>query len=75
MCNTGVGLTPLVDGKVHHFEFRGVYDGVSILGDRETEPAPAPLPAELAERPIPPIERGPTLHSAVSPRFTTPNAS
>ncbi len=36
MCNTGVGLTPLVDGKVHHFEFRGVYDGVSILGDRET---------------------------------------
>ena len=36
MCNTGVGLTPLVDGKVHHFEFRGLYDGVSILGDRET---------------------------------------
>ncbi len=29
-------MTPLVDGQVHSFEFRGLYDGVSILGDRET---------------------------------------
>ena len=36
VCNTGVSLTPLVDGKVHHFESRGLYDGVSILWDEET---------------------------------------
>jgi len=29
-------LTPFVDGKVHHFESRGLYDGVSILWDEET---------------------------------------
>ena len=43
--------------------------------ERVVAPAPAPFPAELAERPIPPIEPRPTLHSAMSPRFTTPNAS
>ena len=36
VCNTGVSLTPSVDGKVHHFESRGLYDGVSILWDEET---------------------------------------
>ncbi len=29
-------MTPVIDGKTHHFEFRGLYDGVSILMDRET---------------------------------------
>jgi hypothetical protein len=29
-------LTPLVDGKVHRFETRGLYDGVSILWDEES---------------------------------------
>jgi hypothetical protein len=29
-------LTPVIDGKTYHFEFRGLYDGVSILMDRET---------------------------------------
>ena len=29
-------MTPLVDGEVYHFVSRGLYDGVSILWDRET---------------------------------------
>lgn len=29
-------MTPLIDGTVYHFEWRGLYDGVSILMDRET---------------------------------------
>jgi hypothetical protein len=29
-------LTPFVDGMVHHFESRGLYNGVSILWDEET---------------------------------------
>ena len=29
-------MTPLIDGQIHHFEFRGLYDGVTILADRET---------------------------------------
>lgn len=36
VCNTGVGLTPTIDGELHHFESRGLYDGVSILWDEET---------------------------------------
>ena len=35
-CNTGVSLTPLVNGEVHHFENRGLYDGLSTLWDEET---------------------------------------
>lgn len=30
-------MTPTVDGRRLHFESRGLYDGVSILWDRETE--------------------------------------
>ena len=30
-------MTPVIDGKIHHFAFRGLYDGVSILTDYETE--------------------------------------
>lgn len=36
VCNTGVGLTPRVSGRILHFESRGLYDGVSVLWDRET---------------------------------------
>lgn len=36
MCNTGVRLTPSLDGRLLHFEFAGLYDGVSILRDLET---------------------------------------
>ncbi len=36
VCNTGVSLTPSIDGKLYHFESRGLYDGVSLLRDDET---------------------------------------
>lgn len=35
-CNTGLSLTPLINGEVHHFESRGLYDGLSTLWDEET---------------------------------------
>ena len=30
-------MTPVIDGETYHFETRGIYEGVSILYDRETE--------------------------------------
>ncbi len=29
-------MTPSIDGEIHHFEFGGLYDGVSVLRDFET---------------------------------------
>ena len=29
-------MTPIIDGEVHHFRSRGLYDGLSLLGDEET---------------------------------------
>jgi len=37
VCNSGMGMTPVVDGRVHHFEAGGLYNGVVILKDAETE--------------------------------------
>ena len=36
MCNTGVGLTPIVDGTLHHFSAGGLCDGLVLLIDDET---------------------------------------
>lgn len=36
ICNTGVGLTPTVDGTVHHFAAQGLYNGLFLMVDRET---------------------------------------
>ncbi len=36
ICNTGVGMTPVVDGAVHHFSAGGLYDGLVLLIDDET---------------------------------------
>lgn len=36
VCNTGVRLTPIVEGRPLQFETRGLYEGVSILWDQET---------------------------------------
>ncbi len=33
MCNTGVSWTPLAEGKVHHFEVRGLYNGETLRPD------------------------------------------
>lgn len=37
VCHSGVGMTPLVNGKVHHFQVGGLYNGVAILTDDETD--------------------------------------
>lgn len=36
MCNSGVGLTPIVDGQIHHFSAGGLYNGLILLIDDET---------------------------------------
>ncbi|MHC4830621.1 MAG: DUF3179 domain-containing (seleno)protein [Planctomycetota bacterium] len=36
MCHSGVGLTPVVDGRVHHFSAGGLYNGLVLLIDDET---------------------------------------
>ena len=36
ICNTGVSLTPTIDGKLYHFVIAGVYDGLFIMADTET---------------------------------------
>lgn len=36
MCNSGVGLTPRIDGKIHHFSAGGLYNGLVLLIDDET---------------------------------------
>lgn len=36
VCNSGVGLTPVINGKLHHFGHRGLYNGLSVLGDEQT---------------------------------------
>ena len=36
MCNTGVSLTPVIDGKLYTFEARGLFNGVSVIQDMET---------------------------------------
>jgi len=37
VCNSGVGLTPIINGKVHHFSTGGLYNGLVLLIDDETE--------------------------------------
>lgn len=36
MCHSGVGLTPTVDGTLHHFSAGGLYNGLVLLIDDET---------------------------------------
>ncbi len=36
ICNTGVGMTPVLDGAVHHFSAGGLYNGLVLLIDDET---------------------------------------
>ena len=36
MCNTGVGLTPRIDGNIHHFSAGGLYNGLVLLIDDES---------------------------------------
>lgn len=36
VCNSGVGLTPLINGRRHHFSAGGLYNGLVLLIDDET---------------------------------------
>lgn len=36
MCNSGVSLTPTIDGKTFHFVVSGLYDGLFVMKDDET---------------------------------------
>jgi hypothetical protein len=36
VCHSGVGLTPVVDGELHHYSAGGLYDGLVLLIDDET---------------------------------------
>lgn len=37
ICNSGVGLTPTLDGALYHFSAGGLYDGLILLIDDETK--------------------------------------
>ncbi len=36
ICNTGIGLIPKVDGSVHRFTEKGLYDGLFLMSDHES---------------------------------------
>jgi hypothetical protein len=36
-CNTGMVFDPTVDGRLHHFQRRGSYDGLLLIWDEETD--------------------------------------
>lgn len=36
VCNSGVGLTPTIDGETLHLSIAGLYDGLALLQDDET---------------------------------------
>lgn len=36
VCNSGVRVTPLVDGETHHFAEHGLYDGLFLMRDEES---------------------------------------
>ncbi len=36
ICHSGVGLTPTIDGRVHHFSAAGLYNGLVLMADDET---------------------------------------
>ena len=35
-CNSGVSLTPVIDGETYTFATRGLYNGMSLMGDHQT---------------------------------------
>ena len=37
ICNTGIGLIPEIDGQIHTFTEQGLYDGLFLMMDHETE--------------------------------------
>jgi hypothetical protein len=37
VCNSGTGLVPVIDGKPHHFNYVGIYDGLAVVQDKESK--------------------------------------
>jgi hypothetical protein len=35
-CNAGIVMDPVIDGRVHHFQVAGAYNGQAVFEDRET---------------------------------------
>ena len=36
VCNSGVSLTPIINGQTYHFDYGGLYDGLFVMTDQET---------------------------------------
>ena len=51
-CNSGVGLTPVVDGKVHSFGVVGLANGLAVMRDEETESLWDHITGECFEGPL-----------------------
>ena len=37
VCNSGTSLVPVVDGRLHHFNYVGIYDGLAVIQDKESK--------------------------------------
>jgi hypothetical protein len=37
VCNSGTSLVPVVDSKLHHFHYVGLYDGLAVMQDKESK--------------------------------------
>ncbi|MFQ5703655.1 MAG: DUF3179 domain-containing (seleno)protein [Gemmatimonadales bacterium] len=67
VCNTGVSLTPVVNGEVHHFQARGLYNGLFLMWDRESESYWNHITGQSVYGPLAgtKLEVGNLLHTAV----------
>jgi len=68
VCNSGVSLSPLVHDQVHHFAARGLYDGLVLLGDRETGSYWNHITGECVHGPLKghQLDASPLLHTTVA---------
>ena len=73
MCNSGVSLSPVVNGKTHHFAARGLYNGLVLLGDRESGSFWDHITGECVHGPLKgyQLEVRPLLHTNVRQALAT----
>jgi hypothetical protein len=66
-------LSPLVHGQVHHFAARGLYDGLFLLGDRETGSYWNHITGECVHGSVKGyrLETAPLLHTTVAQALAT----
>lgn len=68
ICNTGVGLTPRLDGEVLEFQEQGLYDGLFLMADTKTGTYWSHLTGEALHGPLAgeklPVE--PVVHTTVA---------